>query len=134
VLTLRPFAGEPEQRVLEVPLSSTLAGEQLELEFMPGHMARLEQPVAQSLADLLQIVRTRLPSTSLVVSVQRKGRGVSVASHVLHNLPASAVDLISPSRDTARTPAFISEERRVIPLGRVLTGQAKLALEIRKEK
>ncbi len=134
VLALRPFGGELEQRVLEVPLSSTLAGEQLELEFVPGHLARLEQPVAQSLGDLLQIVRTRLPSTSLVVSVQRKGRGVSVASHVLHNLPASAVDLISPSRDTARTPAFISEERRVVPFGRILSGQAKLALEIRREK
>jgi hypothetical protein len=134
VLSLRPFEGPIEQRVLEVPLSSTLAGEQLELEFLPGHMARLEQPVAQSLGDLLKIAKSGLPSTSLVVSVQRKGRGVSVASHVLKNLPASAVDLISPSRDTARTHAFVTEERRVIPFGRVLTGQAKLALEVRKEK
>jgi hypothetical protein len=83
---------------------------------------------------MLTITKSGLPSTSLVVSIQRKGRGVSVASHVIHNLPASAVDLISPSRDTARTPGFASEERRVIPFGRVLTGQAKLALEVRKEK
>jgi hypothetical protein len=134
VLSLRPYEGKLEQRVLEVPLSSTLAGEQLELEFLPGHMARLEQPVAQSLSDLLQIAKSGLPSTSLVVSVQRKGRGVSVASHVIKNLPASAVDLISPSRDTSRTHAFVSEERRVIPFGRVLLGQAKLALEVRREK
>jgi hypothetical protein len=134
VLSVRPYEGKVEQRVLEVPLSSTLAGEQLEIEFLPGNMARLEQPVAQSLNDLLQIAKSGLPSTSLVVSVQRKGRGVSVASHVLRNLPASAVDLISPSRDTARTHAFVTEERRVIPFGRVLTGQAKLALEVRKEK
>lgn len=134
VLSFRPYEGKIEQRVIEVPLPSTLAGEQLELEFLPGNMARVEPPVAQSLADLIKIVKSSLPSTSLVVSVQRKGRGVSVASHVLHDLPASAVDLISPSRDTARTHAFVTEERRVIPFGRVLTGQAKLALEVRKER
>jgi hypothetical protein len=134
VLTQRAFDGASEQRVIEVPLPTTLAGEQVEIELLPGNQARLEQPVPQNLPDLLRIARSGLPATSLVVNVQRKGRGVSLASHVLKNLPASALDLMLPSRDTARASTFVSEERSVVPLGKVLVGQAKLSLEVRKEK
>jgi hypothetical protein len=134
VLTLRAFDGQSEQRVVEVPLPSTLAGEQVEIELLPGNQARLEQPVPQNFADLLRIAKSGLPSTSLVINVQRKGRGVSLASHVLKNLPSSALDLLLPSRDTARATTFVSEERTVMPLGKVLVGQAKLSLEVRKEK
>lgn len=134
VLTLRPFGGEPEQRIVEVPLPSTFAGEQIDIEILPANQARLEQPVPQSLADLLQIARSGLSARSLAINVQRRGRGVSVAAHVLKNLPASAVDLLSTTRDTARTPTFTTEERTLLPMGRIMTGQAKLSLEIRKER
>jgi hypothetical protein len=134
VLNLRAFDGASEQRVIEVPLPATLAGEQVEIELLPGNQARVEQPVPQNLPDLLRIARSGLPSTSLVINVQRKGRGVSLASHVIRNLPASALDLLLPSRDTARATTFVSEERSVVPLGKVVVGQAKLSLEVRKEK
>ena len=64
--------------------------------------------------DLLRIAKSGLPSTSLVINVQRKGRGVSLASHVIKNLPASALDLLLPSRDTSRATTFVSEERTVM--------------------
>ena len=134
VLALRPFNGELEQRVVEVPLPATLAGEHIEIELMPGNQARLEQPVPQRLTDLLKIARSGLPSTSLSIHVQRHGRGVSLASHVIKNLPGSAVDLFTTSRDTARSPVFVTEERSSMPMGRVMLGSAKLSLEVRKEK
>jgi hypothetical protein len=134
VLSLRPFDGELEQRVLEVPLPETLAGEHVELEILPGNLARLEQPVPQQLSDLLQIARAGVPSTSLSVHVQRRGRGLSLASHVIKNLPSSALDLLTTSRDTARSPVFVTEERTTVPMGRVMVGSAKLSLEVRKEK
>jgi hypothetical protein len=134
VLSLRPFNGEIEQRVVEVPLPATLAGEHIEIEILPGSQARLEQPVPQRLSDLLQIARSGLPSTSLSIHVQRRGRGISLASHVVKNLPGSVVDLFSTSRDTARSPAFVTEERTTLPMGRIMSGSAKLSLEVRKEK
>jgi SpoIVB peptidase S55 len=134
VLSLRPFDGQLEQRVVEVPLPETLAGEHVEIEILPGNLARLEQPVPQRLSDLLQIARAGLPSTSLSVQVQRRGRGVSLASHVIKNLPSSALDLLTTSRDTARSPVFVSEDRTTLPMGKVMVGSAKLSLEVRKEK
>jgi hypothetical protein len=134
VLSLRPFNGELEQRVIEVPLPATLAGEHVEIEILPGNQVRLEQPVPQQLSDLLQIARAGLPSTSLCIQVQRRGHGVSLASHVIKNLPGSALDLLTTSRDTARSPVFVTEERTTLPMGRVMIGSAKLSLEVRKEK
>lgn len=133
VLSLRPFDGPIEQRVVEVPLPETLAGEHVEIEILPGNLARLEQPVPQQLSDLLQIARAGLPSTSLCVQVQRRGRGLSLGSHVIKNLPSSALDLLNTSRDTARSPLFVTEQRTNLPMGSVMIGSAKLSLEVRKE-
>jgi len=134
VLRLRKLGGDIETRVVEVPLSASLAGEDVELEVTAGDRARIEQPVATSARDLLRIASVRLPSTSLAITVQRKGRGVSVASHVLKNLPGSALDALSTAHDTARQPGFATLERMALPLGRVVVGSAKLGLEVRKEK
>lgn len=134
LLTLQPYAGPVEQRVVELPVPASLAGEQLELEIMPGDQVRLERPIAQNLADVLANVRTALPSTSLVLSLQRKSRGMSLAGFVVRDLPGSMLDSLATGNDTARTPIFVTQERTTIPMGRVITGQAKLSLAVRKEK
>jgi len=134
VLTLQPYDGPVEQRLVEVPVPASLAGEQVDLEISPGDQVRLERPVAENLADILANVRTGLPSTSLVLSVQRKSRGMTLAGHVVRNLPGSLLDSLATSNDSARTPLFVTQERTVLPMGHVIVGQAKLSLSVRKEK
>ncbi|MDB4986267.1 MAG: hypothetical protein JWN04_1445 [Myxococcaceae bacterium] len=134
VLTLRPYDGPVEQRIVEVPLPDSLAGEHLELEILPGDRVQLEQPLPQSLGDILASVRAGLPSTSLAITVERKSRGLSLSGHVVQDLPASALDALASSHDTTRTASFAMERRHVWPLGRVLVGSAKLGLDVRKEK
>jgi hypothetical protein len=134
VLSLRPFGKPVEQRLVTLPVPAALAGEKLELEVLPGDEVRLERPVAENLADVLANVRSGLPATSLALSLQRRARGLSLSGHVVRNLPASALDSLAAANDTSRTPMFATQERTVVPLGNVLVGQAKLSLEVRKEK
>ncbi|MFT3927598.1 MAG: SpoIVB peptidase S55 domain-containing protein [Myxococcales bacterium] len=134
VLTLQAYDGPIEQRIVEVPVPASLAGEQVELEVQPGDQVRLERPIARNLTEVLANVRTSLPGTSLVLSVQRKSRGMTLAGHVVRNLPGSMLDSLATGNDTARTPLFVTQERTVLPMGRVITGQAKLSLSVRKEK
>jgi SpoIVB peptidase S55 len=134
LLKLRHLGGDVETRAIDVPLSATLAGEELELELSAGDRVRVEQPLAEGVDDLLRSARGTLPSTSLVIAVQRKSRGVSVSGHVLKNLPGSALDALYTAHDTRRQPSFQTQERVVVPLSHVVTGHAKLALEVRKEK
>jgi hypothetical protein len=134
VLTLRPYGRPIEQRVIEVPLPVSLAGESLDLEIAAGDVVTVERPIPRAFDDLLEIIKDGFPTTSLVVSVQRKGRGMSLGGHVLHNLPGSALDALATLNDTGRGAAFTTQSRLVIPMDDVMVGRAKLSLDVRKEK
>lgn len=134
VLTLRPFDGSVIQRVVEVPIPAALAGEQIELEVLPGDHVRPELPVPQNLRDVLANVRAGYPSTSLVIQLQRRARGLSLAGNVVRDLPGSMLDTLSTVSDTARTPSFVTQHRMALPMGQSVVGQAKLSLSVREEK
>lgn len=133
VVTLRALEGPVEQRLIEVPLEDTLAGEQLELVIGSGDQVSFEQPLPTNLADVLRSVKSGLPSTTLAVSIGRKGRGLSLSGHVVRNLPGSALDALATARDTKRSASFVTERHLAFPLGRVVVGQTKLALSVRKQ-
>jgi hypothetical protein len=134
VLTLRPYGQPLEQRVIELPLPARYAGEHLEIELLAADRVQLEQPLPENLADILAQVRAGLPSTSLAVTIERKSRGLSLSGHVVRDLPGSALDSLATSHDTTKSASFAMEQRVTYPFGRILTGSAKLALDIRKEK
>jgi hypothetical protein len=134
VLTLRPYEGPLEQRVIDVPLPASYAGEHLELEISSADRAKLQQPLARGLGDVLNAVESGLPSTSLAVGIERKNRGLRIAGHVLRDLPSSALDAFDTQHDTSRSISFLSEPYLTVPFGRIVTGSAKLGLDVRKEK
>ncbi|MEY4513402.1 MAG: hypothetical protein RLZZ450_5524, partial [Pseudomonadota bacterium] len=134
VLTLRPYGKPLEQRVIEVPLPASYAGEHLELEVLSADRVRLEHPLPESLADILDLVRSGLPSTALAITLERKSRGLSLSGHVVRDLPGSALDALATSHDTTKTAAFAMEQRITVPFGGVITGSAKLGLDVRREK
>lgn len=134
VLTLRPYEGALEQRVVEVPLPASYAGEHLELELSSADRAKLPQPLARSVDDVLLAVESGLPSSSLAIGIERKNRGLRIAGYVLRDLPGSALDALDTSHDTSRSISFVSEPYLTVPMGRLLVGAAKLGLDVRKEK
>src|SRR5207244_6562350 len=132
--TLRPFEGPLEQRVLEIPLPASYAGEHLELEFTNAERAKLPEPLPRSLDDMLRAIETGYPSSALAVGIERKGRGLRIAGHVLRDLPGSALDALDTLHDTTRGITFLSEPYLTLPMGRIVVGSAKLGLDVRKEK
>jgi hypothetical protein len=133
-LTLRPFAGPVFQRVVEVDLPEELAGERVDLEISAGDDVRVEHVIPEKLDDIYGIIKSGYAATTLAISVQRKARGMSLSGHVVNHLPASALDTLATAHDTTRTPLFITPQRMIVPVGQVITGQAKLSLDIREEK
>ncbi len=131
VLTLRPYEGALEQRVLEVPLPATYAGEHLELEFSNAERAKLPLPLPRSFDDVLHAIEVGYPASSVAVGIERKGRGLRVAGHVLRDLPGSALDALDTLHDTSRSISFLSEPYLTVPMGRIVVGSAKLGLDVR---
>ncbi len=135
VLTLQPYEGQVEQRVVELPGAGEFGGRTARssrscrvTRYASSGPSHATSPTCSA------NVRTALPSTSLVLSLQRKSRGMSLAGFVVRDLPGSMLDSLATGNDTARTPVFVAHERTTLPMGRVIAGQAKLSLTVRKEK
>jgi hypothetical protein len=131
-VVLRRF-GEPDRvRVVPVRIPRHAAGKTIQLEVEAGDDVDIELPDARSLDDILTAIREQYPSTSLGISVKLPTRGLRFQGHVVHDLPPSALDTLSMQNDTSRGRPFTTYDRQLVDVGSVLTGSARLDVEVRE--
>jgi hypothetical protein len=116
---------------LTVPRSA--AGESIEINVQAGDDVEIDQPKPTSLADVLEKVRAGYPATSLVLSTKLPAQGVKLRGQLVGSLPGSALDTFQPANEAERGALFPRYERKELPVGSVLTGSAKLKLNVRSE-
>jgi len=125
--------GEPERvRVVPLRIPERAAGEEIRIDVRAGDETPLEHPEPSSLDDLLGIVERRLPATALTVSVAMPTRGLRFRGHVVRALPGSALDALQLANDGGQIRPFRTEDRQVVDLGQVLTGHARLEVDVRE--
>ena len=129
---LRRFAQPDRTRVIPVRVPTHAAGEQIELLIEPGDDVDLEDPQPRRMADMIDSVRRRWASTSLVVSSKMPTRGLSFEGHVVRDLPSSALDALQLVNDSGRGRPFITYDRQAVDVGEVLSGSARLRLSVRE--
>ena len=132
-VTLRRFDHSEQVQVIDLPIPQSAAGDSLELAIEPGDEVDVEQPKPNSLDDILRGVRASYPGTSLVVSTKMPTQGVKLRGQLVRGLPGSALDTLQPVNEADRGGLFFSYERKEVPLGRAVTGSAKLKLNVRAE-
>jgi hypothetical protein len=132
-LTLRRFDQTETVELVPVLIPNSAAGESIELVIEPGDEVEIEQPKPNSLADVLRIVESGYPGTSLVVSTKLPSQGVKLRGQLVRSLPGSALDTFQTVNEADKANLFPTYERKEIPLGRAVTGSAKLKLNVRSE-
>jgi hypothetical protein len=132
-VTLRPFGGDDEVREVEVPIPWSAAGQSVEVVFESGSSVQLDQPVPESLDQILDNLRAGYAATSMVASVKLPSRGLKLRGHVAHELPGSALDMLQLEGEASRPASFVTQRRQEIPLARVVTGSAKVKFNVREE-
>ncbi|HKP60838.1 MAG TPA: SpoIVB peptidase S55 domain-containing protein [Polyangiales bacterium] len=132
-VTLRRFDESERVEIVDVPIPKSAAGDSVEILVEAGDLVRLEQPKPDSLDDLLAMVRSGYPATSLVVSTKLPQQGVKLRGHLVESLPGSALDTLQPTNQADR-PAMFSTFARQERTGReVLQGSAKVKINVREE-
>jgi hypothetical protein len=131
-VTLRPFGGSEQMRVVQVPVPESAAGEDIEISLQPGDEVKIEQPRPENLADLVEEVKSGYPSTSMVVSTRLPSSGLTMLGHVVRALPRSALDALQPTNESESGKPFATHERMEIPLGNVVVGSTRLKLKVRE--
>jgi hypothetical protein len=132
-LTLQRFGMPEEVRVVPVHVPQSAAGEKIELLFEPGTQVQLERPEPTSLQQILDNLRVGYPSTSLVVSTKLPSQGLKLRGHVVRSLPGSALDSLQIGGAANRPLTFATYTRKELPMQHVVTGSARLTLDVRTE-
>jgi hypothetical protein len=131
-LTLIPYAGPPQVRVITVPIPSHLAGQTVTLEIAPGYSENKEKADPESLAELVRNLEdTTYPPKSLLVSFNGGSSAVAFKRHVVRNLPPGALDAIRPTTSSIAPESFQSDERVVVPLADYMTGTDRVSVIVR---
>jgi len=132
-VTLRRFDDTERVEIVSVPIPKSAAGDSVEISVDPGDQVRIEQPKPDSLDDLFRMVRTSYPSTSLVVSTKLPQQGVKLRGQLVDQLPGSALDTLQPANEADKPTVFSTYERQERTGREVLTGTAKIKLNVREE-
>ena len=130
-VTLVPYSGPEQTRVLSVDLPAYLAGQTVSLEISPGYMEEREVAAPDSLKDMINnFVSPIYPPKSLVVSYDT-GSGLAFRGRVAKNLPPGAVDAIRPTTSSIGPDSVESSVRAVTPIGKFVVGRDRVSVVIR---
>lgn len=131
-VTLRRYGQRDEVRVIPVQIPPEAAGEELELKIQPADEAPPDEPNPRSLADLVSNVRNAYPASSLAITLKMPSRGLRFRGHVVRTLPPSALDSLQLTGDTAADRPFVTYDRQLVPLQRVVQGSVALRIQVRE--
>lgn len=130
-VTLVPYSGPEQTRVLSVDLPGYLAGQTVSLDIAPGYTEEREVAAPDSLKDMIDnFVNPIYPPKSLVVSYD-SGAGLAFRGRVAKNLPPGAVDSIRPSTSSIGPDSVESSARTVTPIGQFVVGRDRVSVTIR---
>lgn len=131
-LTLAPYSGPEVTRVLSVDVPRTLAGQNVNIEVLPGYMEDREGAAPDNLAELIRnLENPTYPPRSVVVVFSSGNAAVSFKGRVAKNLPPGALDALRPTASSVGPDAFQTVVRKVFPLSEFMVGRDKLSVTVR---
>jgi hypothetical protein len=131
-LTLVPFSGAEQTKVITVPLPAHLAGRTVTLEIGPGYMEEREKAPPNTLAELIKNFENPVfPPRTIVASFSSGDAGLAFNGKVAQNLPPGALDQLRPTTSSIGPEAFQTSIRHVVPLGEFMIGRDRVTVTIR---
>ncbi len=131
-LTLAPYSGPEVTRVLSVDVPKSLAGQNVNIEVLPGYMEDREGAPPDNLSELIRnLENPTYPPRSVVVAFSAGNAAVSFKGRVAKNLPPGALDALRPTASSVGPDAFQTVVRKVFPLSEFMVGRDKLSVTVR---
>lgn len=131
-LTLEPYAGPRQTRVVKVPIPAYLAGEEVKIDIAPGYLVERDQPEPENVSELVRYLEDPVyPPKSVVFSFSTGQGGVAFRGRVAKNLPPGAMDSIDTNSSSLNLDTFRSEDRHVVMLPEFMTGRDSVSVTVR---
>lgn len=131
-LTLEPFAGPMQTRVISVPIPRRFAGQKLDLQIEPGYAVERERAAPESLEQLIANLSDPIyPAKSIVVSFDAGSSGLAHRGRVAENLPPGAIDTLSTVHSSLNGSRFGTRVRHVVNSPLFLVGEDTVSVQVR---
>ena len=131
-LTLVPFAGPEQVKVITVPLPEHLAGRSVTIDIGPGYTEEREKAPPNTLAELVKNLQSSAyPPRTIVASFSSGDAGLAFNGKVAHNLPPGALDQLRPTTTSIGPEAFQTTIRNVVPISEFMIGRDRVTVTIR---
>jgi len=133
-LTLQPHLGEEVQKVVEIPIDSTLAGETVHIKLEPGYQVDRIVATPDSFSELVDVLpKLNYPSETIVASYEVPDEATAAfKGHVAHRLPPGAADVLNPTSSSVAPILYKSKKQVVIPIKGFLVGNDTLTVKVRQ--
>lgn len=129
---LQPFVGPETSRVVEVRMPKELAGQDVDLEVVPGYRAPPDLAAPENLREVLaNEARQSEAPRSVVVQFRAPRQGVAFKGKVAANLPDFALDALRTSSASIAPDPLWTQVRTVIPMDRYVDGRDKVRVHVR---
>jgi hypothetical protein len=131
-LTLQHYRGEPEYRVVEVPIPAEMAKQTVEIRFQPGYEVERPMPAPENVADLLAVLaRGHFDAESIVASFRLSDAAASFHGNVATRLPPGAADTLRSTTQSASPEVYAATRFVSFPIRGFLTGQDTVRVQVR---
>ena len=131
-VTLLPWEGPPQHRVISVPIPVQFAGETVHIEIVPGYTEMPELAPPETLNELITNLDVPVYSPkSLVVKYNTSGSTLAYHGQVAAHLPPGAVDSLMPTTSSLSPTAQASPTRLVFAMPNYVTGKDKVSVKVR---
>jgi hypothetical protein len=131
-VTLLPWEGPPQYRVVSIPMPPQLAGETVHVEIVPGYTEMPEIAAPETLAELISNLDVPVyPPKSLVAKYNVSGSTLAYHGQVAAHLPPGAVDSLMPTTSSLTPTAQASPTRLVFAMPNYVIGKDKVTVKVR---
>jgi hypothetical protein len=119
------------ERVIQTQIPRRFAGDKVKLDIRPGYSVEKVKAEPENLDDLVAALQDETyPPRSVVVSYSA-GTGVAHRGQVAADLPAGALDALTPKSTSIAPEIFKAEHHDVTELKALLAGRESVTVRVR---
>ncbi|MFO0618368.1 MAG: SpoIVB peptidase S55 domain-containing protein [Polyangiaceae bacterium] len=132
-LTLVPYLGTTEDKVIEVPIPLEYAGQDVDVDLSPGFEVERPRANAEDVSELVaQLADPTYPNDSIVATVRLQNEGgAAYRGNVAERLPPAALDALRVSASSVGPDTFGAYVQTTFPMQRYVVGRDHVRVKVR---
>jgi hypothetical protein len=131
-LSLQPYRGPLETKVVDVAIPADLEPQVLELQIQPGYEVPRLLPDPENLADLVSVLpKARFDPESIVIQYRLAEGAATYRGRVANRLPVGAADTLRSTTQSSGPEVTVANNYLVVPMRRFVTGRDTVRIKIR---